>query len=200
MRRPSPLLAALFSVLLLAAVLASSALAAGVKIRVEGRTQTIFGAAQPSIQADNALQALDLASTAGEFHYALTTSSFGDYVSQIGKYAAAGSAGWVFKVNGASPPVGADKVVLADGDVVLWYYATFGPTGGPPTLELQRLPANCYVVQSVNDAGKRSRAQRATLTVDGRRVSAPQGRACIGRHTGFVRAIADGAVRSNVVR
>ena len=200
MRRPSPLLAALFSLLLLAAVLASGALAAGVKIRVEGRTQTIFGAAQPSIQAGNALQALDLASTAGEFHYALTTSSFGDYVSQIGKYAAAGSAGWVFKVNGASPPVGADKVELADGDVVLWYYATFGPTGGPPTLELQRLPANCYVVQSVNDAGKRSLARRATLTVDGRRVGAPQGRACIGRHTGLVRAIAAGAVRSNAVR
>ena len=45
-----------------------------------------------------------------------------------------GSAGWVFKVNGVSPPVGADQVVLKDGDSVLWYYAEFGPTGGPPTL------------------------------------------------------------------
>ncbi|MBA3787735.1 MAG: DUF4430 domain-containing protein [Actinobacteria bacterium] len=200
MRRPFALLPMLLPGLLAAAVLTSGALAANVKIRVEGKTQTIYGAAQPGIQAGNALEALDVASTAGEFHYALTTASFGDYVSQVGKYAAGGSAGWVFKVNGISPPVGADKVVLADGDVVLWYYATFGPTGGPPTLELQRLPANCYVVQSVNDAGKRSRAQRATLTVDGRRVGAPQGRACIGRHTGLVRAIAAGAVRSNAVR
>ncbi len=110
--------------LLLAAVFSSSALAANIKVRVEGRTQTIYGSVQPSLQADNALQALDVASTAGEFHYVLTPSSFGDYVSQIGKYAAGGTSGWVFKVNGASPPVGADKVVLKDGDVVLWYWAT----------------------------------------------------------------------------
>ncbi len=196
MRRPLVLL----SLLLLAAMLASGALAANVKIRVEGRTQTIFGAAQPGIQAGNALQALDVASTAGEFHYGLTAGSFGDYVSQIGKYAAGGSAGWVFKVNGISPPVGADKVVLADGDVVLWYYATFGPTGGPPTLELQRLPANCYLVQSVNDSGKRTRAAGATLTVDGKRFQTREGRTCIGRHAGLVRAVASGAVRSNAVR
>ena len=93
----------------------------------------------------------------------MTTSSFGDYVSQIGKYPASESTGWVFKVNGVSPPVGADKVTLKDGDIVLWYYATFGPAGGPPTLELQRLPANCYVVQSVTDAGKRTRSANATL-------------------------------------
>ena len=140
-----------------------AALAANVKIRVEGKTTTIFGPAQPSVTADNALQALDAASTAGEFYYGMTTSSFGDYVSQIGKYPASESTGWVFKVNGVSPPVGADKVTLKDGDVVLWYYATFGPAGGPPTLELQRLPANCYVVQSVTDAGKRTRSANATL-------------------------------------
>ena len=186
--------------LLLAAIFSSSALAANVKIRVEGRTQTIYGTAQPSLQADNALQALDLASVAGEFHYALTSSSFGDYVSQIGKYAAAGSAGWAFKVNGLSPPVGADKVVLEDGDVVLWYYATFGATGGPPTLELKRLPGNCYLVESVADTGKRSRAATAVVSADGRRFSTKAGRACIGRHTGLVRATAPGAVRSNAVR
>ena len=186
--------------LLLLVALAPTAVAATVKIRVEGKTQTIFGASQPSVTADNALQALDSASTAGEFHYALTASSFGDYVSQIGKYAAAGSAGWVFKINGVSPPVGADKVVLKDGDVVLWYHATFGATGGPPTLELQRLPGNCYVVESVTDAGKRTRATTATLAADGRRYRTKAGRACIGRHVGLVRATAAGAVRSNAVK
>jgi len=189
----------LFS-LLLATVFASSALAADVKVRVEGRTQTIYGAAQPSLQADNALQALDAASTAGEFHYAVTASSFGDYVSQIGKYAAAETTGWVFKVNGVSPPVGADKVVLRNGDVVLWYYATFGAAGGPPTLELRRLPSDCYLVESVNDAGKRARAPRATLHAGGKRFPTRDGRACIGRHSGLVRATALGAVRSNAVR
>jgi hypothetical protein len=184
------------SVLLLV-VLAPAALAANVKIRVEGKTTTIFGPAQPTVTADNALQALDAASTAGEFYYGMTTSSFGDYVSQIGKYPASASTGWVFKVNGVSPPVGADKVTLKDGDVVLWYYATFGPAGGPPTLELQRLPANCYVVQSVTDAGKRTRSATATLTADGKRFKAKNGRACIGKHVGLVRATAPGAIRSN---
>ena len=183
--------------LLLLVALAPAALAANVKIRVEGKTTTIFGASQPTVTADNALQALDVASIAGEFHYGTTTAEFGTYVSQIGKYAAAGSAGWVFKVNGVSPPVGADKVVLKDGDVVLWYYATFGTSGGPPTLELQRLPGNCYVVQSVTDAGKRTRAATATLVVDGKRFRTRAGRACIGRHTGLVRATAPGAIRSN---
>jgi len=187
------------SVLLLVAF-APAALAASVKVRVEGKTTTIFGASQPIVTADNALQALDSASTAGEFYYGLTTSSFGDYVSQIGKYPAAGSAGWAFKVNGVSPPVGADKVTLKDGDVVLWYYAVFGDAGGPPTLELQRLPANCYVVQSVNDAGKKSRSASATLLADGKRFRTKNGRACIGRHAGVVRATASGAVRSNAVQ
>jgi hypothetical protein len=185
---------------LLVVILTPTALAANVKIRVEGKTTTIFGAAQPRVTADNALQALDLASTAGEFYYGTTTADFGTYVSQIGKYPAVGTAGWVFKVNGVSPPVGADKVTLKDGDVVLWYYATFGPAGGPPTLELQRLPANCYVVQTVNDAGKRTRATTAVLTADGKGFKTQAGRACIGHHSGLVRATVPGAVRSNAVQ
>jgi hypothetical protein len=186
---------------LVALVLTPSALSATVKIRVEGRTTTIFGAAQPRVTADNALQALDVASTAGEFYYGMTTSEFGTYVSQIGKYPAAASSGWVFKVNGVSPPVGADKVTLKEGDVVLWYYATFGAAGGPPTLELQRLPANCYAVTKRADSGARSAAAQAVLRVDGRRVqTSARGRGCVGRHVGLVRATLTGAVRSNAVR
>ena len=195
LRRPLVVLVSLA----LAAVLTGGALAANVKVRVEGKTQTIFGTANAPLRADNALHALDVASVAGEFHYALTASSFGDYVSQVGKYAAAGNTGWVFKVNGVSPPVGADQVVLKDGDSVLWYFATFGPTGGPPTLELKRLPGNCYVVESVDDAGQRTRTRNATLVTGAKRFRAPQGRACIGKHAGLVRAIAAGAVRSNAV-
>ena len=63
--------------LLLLVALAPAALAANVKIRVEGKTTTIFGAVQPTIAADNALQALDVASTAGEFFYGTTTAEFG---------------------------------------------------------------------------------------------------------------------------
>ena len=185
---------------LAAVVLAPSALAANVKIRVEGKTTTIFGAMQPRVAADNPLQALDLASVAGEFHYAVATASFGVYVNQIGKDPAAGTSGWVFKVNGVSPPVGADQVALKDGDTVLWYYATFGAAGGPPTLELQRLPGNCYLVQSLDDTGKRTRAASATLVADDKRTQTKAGRACIGAHAGLVRAVAPGAVRSNAVQ
>jgi hypothetical protein len=180
---------------------AAGAFGAAVKVRVEGRTLTIFGASQPTLQAGNALQALDAASLAGEFYFGLTSTSFGDYVSQIGRYRAEGSSGWAFKVNGVSPPVGADKVALDDGDVVLWYWADFGPTGGPPTLDLRRLPGNCYLVASTNDAGAARPAARSVLSVDRRRVvTNASGRACIGRHTGLVRATLAGAVRSNAVR
>jgi len=184
-------------------VLAGSAAAARVTIRVEGKTQTIFGSLPVTIDADNPLQALDVASTRGEFYYALTSSSFGDYVSQIGKYPAAGSAGWVFKVDGASPPVGADKVVLKDGDSVLWYWATFGQNGGPPTLQLVKdgSEANCYRVTSFDDAGKPVPAAGIVLHVDGRRVKAQGATSgavgCVGKHRGLVRAYSFGTVRSN---
>ena len=91
-------------------------------------------------------------------------------------------------------------MTLKDGDVVLWYFATFGPAGGPPTLELKRLPGNCYVVESLTDAGKRTRAATATLVADGKRFRTRAGRACIGKHAGLVRATAPGAVRSNSVQ
>ena len=183
--------------LVAALLLTGAALAAQVTIRVEGKTQSIFGSKPVAIDATNALQALDIASTLGEFYYGITTSSFGDYVSQIGKYPGAGNAGWVFKVNGVSPPVGADQVQLKDGDAVLWYYATFGANGGPPTLDLKALSGNCYSVTSYDDAGKASPAAGAVLHVDGRRVKAVDGKGCVGKHKSLVRAYSFGTVRSN---
>jgi hypothetical protein len=191
----------LATTLVAALLLVTSALAASITIRVEGKTQSIFGSVPVTIQADNALQALDTASTLGEFFYLLTTSSFGSYVSQIGKYPGAGSSGWVFKVNGASPPVGADQVTLKDGDSVLWYWATFGANGGPATLDLKADGAGCYRVTSYDDAGKAMPGATAVLHVDGRRAKAnASGRACVGKHTGLVRAYAVGAVRSNAAK
>jgi uncharacterized protein DUF4430 len=198
LRRSLVLAVAAFGVAL---ALTAAGLAADVKVRVEGRTQTIFGSTQPTVEAGNAMEALEAASAAGEFYYGLATTSFGTYVSQIGRYPAAGNGGWVFKVNGASPPVGADQVTLADGDVVLWYWAEFGPAGGPPTLELRRLPRNCYAVTKRADSGARSSAAGAVLHVDGRRVKTNAGgRGCVGRHVGLVKALLPGAVRSNAVR
>ena len=198
-RRSLVLVAALAAALLLVGV----ALAARVTIRVEGKTQTIFGSRPVQIDAGNALQALDVASTLGEFYYALTHASFGDYVSQVGKYAGAGSAGWVFKVNGVSPPVGADQVQLKDGDAVLWYYADFGPNGGPPTLQLgaDANSKSCYKVEAFDDAGQLVHVDGVVLHVDGRRIKtqgATQGAVgCVGKHRGLVRAYSFGTVRSN---
>jgi hypothetical protein len=184
------------------AVLAQAALGVNVKVRVEGKTQTIYGAAEPTVGTSGAfaLDTLEAASSRGEFYYHVTQFSFGPFVDQIGRYKAEGSDGWTFKVNGVSPQVGADKVSIKDGDVVLWYWTTFGPTGGPPTLVLRRTARNCYAVAAQDDSGRTQPAAGATLLVDGKRRSTRAGRACIGRHVGLVRATRTGAVRSNALR
>jgi hypothetical protein len=169
-----------------------------IRVRVEGKTATVFGATQPRARAVTALEALEVASKAGEFYYHVQQTGFGPYVDQIGRYPAEGSTGWVFKVNGASPPVGADKLELKDGDVVLWYWATFTDSGGPRTLELHAT-AGCYSVVSRDDAGKELAAQDAVLRIDKRRVAASSEHTCIGKHRGYVRAYAPGAVRSNAL-
>jgi hypothetical protein len=184
------------------AVLAEAALGVNVRVRVEGKTRTIFGETQPTLttSADNALAALDAASARGEFYYHVTQFAFGPFVDQIGRYRAEGTNGWTFKVNGVSPPVGADKVVLRDGQTVVWYWASFTEQGGPPTLLLSRTRRNCYAVAAQDDQGRTQPATGAVLLVDGRRRSTRGGRACIGRHVGLVRAVRAGAVRSNALR
>ena len=185
-----------------ALLLVPAALAVDVHVRVEGKTRNIFGSTEPTLTAKaNALDALDSASLAAEFYYHVTTTSFGPYVDQIGRYVAAGSNGWVFKVNGVSPPVGADAVVLKDGDRVLWYWATFGPTGGPPTLVLQATKKRgCYRVVAQDDNGKRTAARGARLHAGGRSLLARTGSACLGAHKGLVTATLKGAVLSNALR
>ena len=154
-----------------------------------------------ALKVEQARPALDAASLRAEFYYHVTTTSFGPYVDQVGRYPAAGTNGWVFKVNGASPPVAADQVQLRDGDRVLWYWATFGPSGGPPTLLLKAgKKRGCYRVLSQDDNGKTTAARGARLHVGSRRVLARRGLACVGPHRGLVTATLKGAVRSNALR
>jgi hypothetical protein len=194
-------LSLVLAVLAVALTVVPAVLAARVHVRIEGKTQTVYGSTDPAIEVGaNALDALEAASVRGEFYYHVVDSSFGRYVDQIGRFRAGGSSGWVFKVNGASPPVGADQITLDDGDRVLWYWATFGETGGPPTLRLVRQPKGCYRVLAEDDQGKTSPGTGAVLTVDGRRVRTRAARACIGPHRGLVRAVRTGSVRSNAVR
>jgi hypothetical protein len=202
------------AVLVAALLAAPAAFAIQVHVRVEGKERTIFGATAPLIEVttpranalpENALDALESASVFGEFYYHVTQSSFGPYVDQIGRYAAVGQTGWVFKVNGASPPVGADHVRLVAGDTVLWYWAQFGVAGGPKTLVLSRVgKAPCYRVLAQDDSGNLAPALGAVLHVGKRTVKtqgANQGAVgCVGPHRGLlVRATLAGAVRSNAV-
>ena len=185
-------------------VLPTSALAASVRVRVEGKTQTLFGPTEITVNATNALDALEQASIVSELYYHVTQTSFGPFVDQVGRYGGAGSSGWVFKVNDASPPIGADKVTLNDGDRVLWYFADFGPTGGPPTLTVKAASkAGCYTAAALDDGGKAATVSGLTWRV-GSKKTAPgtTGTAyCPGKHTGLlVRATATGAIRSNAVK
>ncbi len=185
-------------------VLPASALAATVKVRVEGQTQTLFAPTEATVTAASAQDALEQASLAGEFYYHVTVTGFGPYVDQVGRYGGTASSGWVFKVNDVSPPVGADKVVLKDGDRVLWYYATFGPQGGPPTLSVKTSSKKgCYVAQAFDDNGKAATVTGLVFHIGSKRtVKGNQNvDVCPGPHPGvLVRATATGAVRSNAVK
>ena len=201
-------------IVVLAAVAAAvmfvpAAFAVKVHVRVEGKERSIFGPTAPLIEVtspradalpETALDALESASVLGEFYYHLTNTSFGPYVDQVGRYAGVGQTGGVYKVNGISPPVGANEARLKDGDTVLWYWAQFGIAGGPKTLVLQR-KGRCYTALQQDDNGATSLAAGAVLRIGSRRrVTMRNGRACIGAHRGLlVRAELGGAVRSNAL-
>jgi hypothetical protein len=210
------LLAALVVALAAAFALPPSALALRAHVRVEGVNQTIFGPKEPLLTAftgtltpeggtpveltqPTALGTLEAASTRGEFFYRLVATSFGPFVSQIGRSAGAGSSGWVYKVNGVSPTVGADVFVVKEGDEVLWYWATFGPAGGPPTLDLERLARGCFRAYQVDDAGERTPARRVVFRLDGRSVRSAGGRICPDGHWHRLQATKAGTVRSEVL-
>jgi hypothetical protein len=198
LHRSRVLLASVFVALLAA----PAALAVDAHVRVEGKTTTIYGATEPILAVPRtALDALETASTIGEFYYHIQTASFGNYVDQIGRFPAAGNAGWVFKVNGTLPPVGADAVQLKNGDTVLWYYAEFDANGvGPMTLDLRRVGKSCYQVWQQDDLGKRTLAAGSILTIGPRKIGTSHGRACVKRPHGLVRAIRAGSIRSQAVK
>ena len=192
----------LILLLVLCLAVPTTAFAASVKVRVEGKTKTLFGPTEITVQASTPMEAIEQASILGELYYHVTTTSFGPYVDQVGRYGGSASAGWVFKVDDVSPPVGADKVQLKDGDRVLWYYADFGPTGGPPTLRVtSATKKGCYAATAYDDSGKPVAVTGLTWHVGSKKtVSGMTGSFCPGKHTGLlIRATATGAVRSNAV-
>jgi len=213
----------------LALALAAPALAVRVHMRVEGAKVNLYGATEPrltpvtgtitppsgpdvTVNAETPFGALEAASRAGELFYRVEAFSFGPYVAQIGRLPGTATTGWVYKVNGVSPPVAATEYVLKADDRVLWYHATFGPTGGPRTLRVARIALHhgrtrtCYDAKFEDDNGHWSDARNAVFWLDGRRVRVralgPTGlrRICPGAHWHTLSATAPGAVRSQVVR
>ncbi len=201
-----------------ALALAAPALAVKVHVRVESQNTTIWGAKEPwvtpvggtiqppsgdpiTVGANTAFGALERASSRGDFFYATLTFSFGSFVNQIGRLAGTASTGWVYKVNGISPPVGATDYVLKEGDRVLWYYATFGPTGGPKTLtiEKKRKPKLCFTARQQDDAGVKTAVGDVVFRVNGRSVKSKTGALCPNVRVRSIRVTKAGFVRSAVL-
>lgn len=206
----------LVTALAIALALAGSAVAVTVHVRVEGLTTTIFGAEEPllspftgALAAEDgsahplakptALGALEAASRKGEFFYRLKALSFGLFVDRIGRYPSGGASGWVYKVNGVSPPVGAADYVLEDGDRVVWYFARFGPEGGPKTLELEGTSNGCFRAVARDDRGRAAKARDVVFIADGKPVRSPSGEICPAGRWSTLRATKRGAIRSEVV-
>lgn len=203
-------------VLGIAAALAAPALALRVHVRVEGARTTIFGPTRPlvtpvsrtftppdgpavAVSKPTPIGALERASRIGEFYYRVKSFSFGPYVDRIGRRAGGGSTGWVFKVNNASPPVGADAYRLKAGDDLLWYFARFGPSGGPKTLAVARLGGGCFRAHAYDDNGTRTSPSNVTFLRDGRFVGSASGRICLRGEWHTLRALKQEMVRSAVL-
>ena len=119
-------------------------------VRIEGKNDTIWcgdvtlsssvlTASDGSIHYLNeptALGALDEANEIGEFGYVLDNGYWGLYVSEINFEPPIDWDGWMYRVNYASPWVGAADYTLADDDKVLWYFGAW--TAPPLTIELNR--------------------------------------------------------------
>ena len=92
-------------------------------------------------------------------------------------------------------------MTLKDGDVVLWYYATFGAYRRPA--DARASAAAGELLRRADRQRRRQECPRGDSDAHGRREAVQddrRGRACIGKHVGLVRATAPGAVRSNAVQ
>ncbi len=133
------------------AVTVLAAVPVTVKIRIEGKTATIWGGEvtfQTSTITDKqgtthtvdhptALGALSQAAQAGGFSF-VVSSSYGplSFVEAVGGEANQGMDGWLYRVNWTSPDVSAVDYTLAANDEVFWYYG--GWTAKPLKLSVDK--------------------------------------------------------------
>ena len=72
--------------------------------------------------------ALDVVINAADvcgYTYEIKDTSFGPYLVRIANDKAEGSKGWLYRVDGVLPNVGAADFALSGGEHVLWYYGEF---------------------------------------------------------------------------
>ncbi len=79
-----------------------------------------------SVSGSSVLSALVKASQIGKFNVTVSSSSWGLYVESINDVYPQGWVGWMYTVNGVSPPVGVADYNLNSGDVVEFYYGNWG--------------------------------------------------------------------------
>ncbi|MBI4282898.1 MAG: DUF4430 domain-containing protein [Chloroflexi bacterium] len=122
-----------------------------VKVRVEGKTATVWSGEvtfQTSTITDKqgtpytidhptALGALQRAAQAGGFSF-VVSSAYGplSFIEAVAGEANLGMDGWMYRVNWASPEVAAVDWTLAASDEVLWYYS--GATTQPLRLSVDK--------------------------------------------------------------
>lgn len=58
----------------------------------------------------------------GGYDVSTKRSSLGEYVTAIGNVDATGSSFWLYSVDGAEPPVGADAYTTQDGERIEWTF------------------------------------------------------------------------------
>lgn len=82
-----------------------------------------------SVSATNAMEVVVNAADDCGYTYEIKDFSFGKFLSRINNDAAEGLKGWLYRVDGVLPNVGAADFALAGGENVLWYY---GESDDPP--------------------------------------------------------------------
>lgn len=104
-------------------VTCDSALSAGGDLKIELPDDGVLAELEELSFAEGAT-ALDVLKE-GLREAELPFEANGGYVTGIGNLYAGDcgeESGWMYRVNGEAPSVGADQYVLADGDVMEWYY------------------------------------------------------------------------------
>jgi hypothetical protein len=81
---------------------------------------------------------------------------------------------------------------------VLWYWAHFGPKGGPKTLGLVRAGKGCFRAVAYDDNGTRSRPRNVVFRVNQHDRASVSGRFCPPADWKTLRVKKDGMVRSAV--